>query len=99
MFCEATDAGENEQLVLWILWITVARSFALMQVLMWNTRLLSSNFKVGQNICFICKTPHFEIARQFKIQGGPEIAEARSLPAGPVQRKQAWKSKKPRFYP
>lgn len=64
---------KSEHLVLWILWITVACSFALMQLLIWKTGQLSSNIKVGQNICFICKTPHFEIARQFKIQGGPGI--------------------------
>lgn len=51
--------------------------------------LLSSNIKPGQNVCFICKTPHFKIARHFKmhIREDPDIAKALSLPARSSQRR------------
>lgn len=51
--------------------------------------LLSSNIKPGQNVCFLCKTPHFKIARHFKIhiKEDPDIEKALSLPVGSSQRR------------
>lgn len=50
--------------------------------------LLSSNIKPGQNVCFICRTAHYKIARHFKvhIKEDTEIAKAVSLPARSIQR-------------
>lgn len=51
--------------------------------------LLSSNIKQGQNVCFICNTPHYKIARHFKIhiKEDADIAKALSLPVRSLRRR------------
>lgn len=51
--------------------------------------LLSSNIKQGQNVCFICKTPHYKIARHFKIhiKEDTDIAKALSFPVRSLRRR------------
>lgn len=51
--------------------------------------LLSATLKPAQNVCFLCKTPHFKIARHFNshIKEDPDFEKALNLPVGSSQRR------------